>query len=74
MYNNDPRPNIKMENGVLTRNGIPARVVITKHLVCVDCTDVSPEALKFLAEAYNARFETLNPVFEVQTGRERVNP
>jgi hypothetical protein len=51
--NHQTRPTLSLTDGKLFIHGSPARTVFRKHRISIGCTDVEPEALRFLLEKFD---------------------
>lgn len=50
------RPRIDYINGKFTHNGCSVKVVMKRGLICIGCSDVTPEAARELVRRYEAHF------------------
>jgi len=61
------RPRIHLGlDGKVKCDGVDVRVVLSKYMLYVGCTDITPEALNFLTKAYEKAFE--KPEVKIQDG------
>lgn len=59
------RPNISLHHGKICHDGDPCRVVLKKDKISVGCTDITPEALRWVLSAYEKAFSE-SPVVVLQ--------
>lgn len=50
------RPLVTIVDGVVMLDGVKAKVIIRKERIFVGCHDITPEALKFLADAWEEQY------------------
>jgi hypothetical protein len=53
---NAPRPLITLRSGMILHNGTHCRVVLRRGCISIGCSDITPEALRFLADEYAKNF------------------
>lgn len=53
-----PRPVISLgKDGKIKHNDGPCGVILRSKLISVGCSDITPEALKYLMDKYNEHFK-----------------
>lgn len=57
------RPLITLDSGKVKHNGVSCRVVLRKGMISVGCSDVTPEAARFLLDEYEKSFP--EPITEI---------
>lgn len=62
------RPLISIRNGKLHHNETPVRVVLTRDLIRVGCSDVTPQAAKLLIAEWGKNFGEKGDVIVMQEG------
>lgn len=50
------RPKITFAHGKLLHNNLNCRVVLRKDLVSIGCSDITPEAIRYLLDEYERAF------------------
>ena len=50
------RPEVGFVNGIILYEGLPARVIVRKDSVAINCTDINIDALKFVLDKHKEKF------------------
>ncbi len=62
------RPLIDFKFGVITHDGIPCRVVMTKDKISIGCSDITPEAMRYISTIYGEKFPAMEISYVIQEG------
>ena len=60
------RPEITFQDGKVCRNGTPTRVVLAPDNITVGCTDITPEAAKYILKQWTIRFGEVSNSYVLQ--------